>query len=64
MQEEIRVLITGFKTLDAAKIFTRQYGTQGENDIENWWEYHGEGEIPYSNSVKVFENTITMDIEN
>lgn len=64
MQEEIKVVITGFKTLDAAKIFTRWYGTQGENYIENWWEYHSEGKIPYSNSVNVFENTVILDVDN
>lgn len=64
MQEEIRVVITGFKSLDAAKIFTRWYGTRGEEEIENWWEYHGKDKIPYSNSVNVFENTVTLDVDN
>lgn len=38
MQEEIRVVITGFKTLDAAKEFANWYSGQGEQDIQIWWE--------------------------
>jgi hypothetical protein len=69
---DYRVVITGFKTAEAAEEFYQWYNGQGEQDIQIWWECRQSedepvGEAPYCDSkseVIRTDNTIQFKIEN
>lgn len=67
MQEEIKLVITGFKTIEAAKEFANWYSGQGEQDIDIWWECRQDkliGKSPICNSIDINNNIVTMEIKN
>lgn len=67
-----KVVIDGFKSLEAAEEFYQWYSGQGEQDIDIWWECRqcenkNVGEAPYvinDGNVKIGLDTVEFSVRN